>query len=67
MKVSTIRNGLLKSPRYSIFMAHMLEVTTMTEAQIETLIQEHLPWLLDPNYMGHDENGMPCKSVRQES
>jgi hypothetical protein len=46
-----IQMPLIRSVSYESFFLHMLEVWRLKEKDIELLIKNDLPWLLDPHYI----------------
>lgn len=54
------------SPRYYLLKKHVLEDLKAPVEFFDRII-EQCPQLLDPNYLGHDEHGHPCKSLNIKS
>jgi hypothetical protein len=52
-----IQNQLFVSPRHSIIIEYLTDICNMKKHDAEAFIARNMPYLLDINYLGYDENG----------
>jgi len=54
---------LITSIKYQGVWDYLINIGNMKPDAAHAFINKYMPRLYDSNYMGHDENGNPCKSL----
>jgi hypothetical protein len=62
----TLQSQLFVSPRYELNINYLVDICHMKTDDAQIFIADNIPHLLDPNYIGHDKDGKPCKSITKD-